>query len=246
MAARSSNLLCLSADAGNLEDLVSEQAEQIAELRRMVEDLQRGGDGSKESAAEAPVDASPPMKPITPPRRPIPGKTKKAPTYSLYGSLPPDFEFRPMVEQLISRRVSARLKRHYSEADRLQKRILRMGVRLDDRRKTWSLQRDWKARLAAVQEEDQQSWRQQQELQRQLEQRIRKLFEYWDQDGNGLIDRGEFKLAMRVLAIEGTDAEHDAVFDAWDADGNGGLNFREIRMALVSMQKAGAEVPLLD
>lgn len=238
--AKASILPCLRMEADGLEEIVAQQAAQITELRRMVADLQNDG-GDRASTQVANQDGGRP-------RKPIPGKrttSSKAPTYTLYGKLPPDFEFAPTVEQLIARRVKARLKRHYSEADRLQKRILRMGVRLDDRRKTWSLRRDWRESLQEVQEEDQQSWRRQQELQRELEQRIRKLFEYWDQDGNGLIDRSEFQLAMKVLDIPGTEAEHDAVFDAWDEDKNGGLNFREIRMALVAMQKSGAELPLL-
>ena len=141
-------------EADGLEEIVAQQAAQITELRRMVADLQNDG-GDRASTQVANQDGGRP-------RKPIPGKrttSSKAPTYTLYGKLPPDFEFAPTVEQLIARRVKARLKRHYSEADRLQKRILRMGVRLDDRRKTWSLRRDWRESLQVVQEEDQQSWR---------------------------------------------------------------------------------------
>jgi hypothetical protein len=105
------------------------------------------------------------------------------------------------VERLIARRASAKASRKFSEADRLQRRILRMGVRLDDRQRTWSVVPTWQQMQDELREADEQNGRLQQVLQQQLEERIRTLFEYWDSDGNGLIDRAEFRLVMQVLAI---------------------------------------------
>jgi len=79
-------------------------------------------------------------------------------------------------------------------------------------------------------------------LQQQLEERIRTLFDYWDSDSNGLIDRDEFRLVMQVLAIPGTKTEYDSTFDRWDRDGNGGLNYKEVRSALIDLQQAHPEL----
>ena len=211
------------------DDVVAQQAEEISALRKMVEDLQR--ERADLQTAETPV----PKRHGRPPKRAK--GSPRTPFYRLYGTLPPDFDSAP-IERLIARRVSARLKKHYSEADRLQKRILRMGVRLDDRQRTWSLLPEWQERQQDLAAEDAQSWRQEQQLAAELEVKIKNLFSYWDQDGNGIIDRTEFRLALQVLAIPGGPALYDETFDKWDADGNGGLNFKEIREALMELSKA--------
>ena len=94
---------------------------------------------------------------------------------------------------------------------------------------------------AALNEEDQQSWRKQQNMQAELDKRIKKLFQQIDQDGNGLVDRLEFAVAMNVLDIPGTVEDHDALFEAWDADGSGGIGLKEIRQALIALQKEGGD-----
>jgi len=63
--------------------------------------------------------------------------------YKRFGVVPGDFNAK-LVETLIDRRTTARLKRHYSEADRLQRRIQNLGAKLDDRRRTWSVVKGWK------------------------------------------------------------------------------------------------------
>lgn len=78
---------------------------------------------------------------------------KPQPTFRLYGRLPSGFDRVP-VEALIAKRASARLKKHYSEADRLQRRIQRMGVKLDDRRRTWSVIKGWKKMQEKLKEEE--------------------------------------------------------------------------------------------
>jgi len=212
--------------------MVAQQAQEIERLRSMVEELQRERDDQ--------LVASPPQRTGSPKRRRPPKRapgTPRTPVYRLFGALPEGFDSGP-IERLIARRVGARLKKHYSEADRLQKRILRMGVRLDDRRRTWSLLPGWEAKQATLADEDSQTWRQQQRLQGELEEKIERLFEYWDQDSNGLIDREEFRLALQILNVPGGPAMYDETFDKWDADGNGGLNFKEIRAALIELQRA--------
>jgi len=81
-----------------------------------------------------------------------------APHMKRFGRLPTGFDAAP-VEALIAKRARARLRKHYSEADRLQRRILRMGVKLDDRRRTWSVVKGWKKMQQSLREEEATSWR---------------------------------------------------------------------------------------
>ena len=215
---------------GDAADLVAQQAEEIAALRKMVEDLKAEREVQQVAQTPAPARATQPR-----PKGHL--GTSGVPVYKLYGKLPAGFDAEP-IELLIAQRVSARLKRHYSQADRLQKRIGRMGVRLDDRRRTWELQTGWREQLRALEEEDAQSWRQEQKLQADLGKKIERLFAYWDQDGNGLIDREEFRLVLQVLNIPGGPQSYDETFDSWDTDLNGGLNFTEIREALMELQRS--------
>jgi len=236
-----------------LAAVVAQQAAEIAALRSMVEELQNERQDQQLASGMSPPEGAvlllPPTRdqPAPPPPTPSPpkrdglGPKSSAPWYALDGRLPPDFDASP-IERLIERRVVARSKRRYSEADRLQKRILRMGVCLDDRRQMWSLRRDWKQRHEALQQEDEQNGRQEQLLKHELESRIRFLFRYWDEDGNGLIDRSEFRLAMQILARSNSEIDYDAAFDRWDADGNGGLNFKEVRLALLELQQENPQL----
>ena len=68
---------------------------------------------------------------------------KREVRYTRYGSAPRDFP-EQMILALIEKRITARLKKHYSEADRIQKRLNNLGVRLDDRRRTWSVIKGWR------------------------------------------------------------------------------------------------------
>jgi len=228
------------APSQELAAVVAQQAAEIAALRSMVEELKCERQDQQLALGDTPPKRDPPSP--SPPSPPPPkragprGESSTPVEYTLRGSLPPDFDSAP-IERLIARRVAARGKKYFSEADRVQKRILRMGVTLDDRGRTWSLRRDWKKRQAALEQEDEQNGRQQQLLKHELEGRIRFLFRYWDADGNGLIDRSEFRLAMQVLATPDSAIDYDATFDRWDADGNGGLNFKEVRLALLELQK---------
>lgn len=226
-----------------VSDVLAQQAAEIAALRGMVENMQRDRD-DQQAALGVPEERMPETPRATrPPKRDEPSKV----VYRRQGVMPPGgFDGAP-VERLIARRVTARLKKHYSEADRLQKRILRMGVQLDDKRRTWSLLPGWQQLQDSLQIDDEDSNRKRQLLEHELEDRIRFLFRYWDGDGNGLIDRSEFRLVMQVLAIPGTKDEYDAYFDEWDGEcglrsGKCGLNFKEIREALLGLQKSHPHV----
>jgi len=201
------------------------QAAEIEALRRKVEALRREHEDQQVARGLSWVEE----------RTKKEAAGSKVPTYTQSGEVPTGFDAAP-IERLITRRVVARLKRHYSEADRLQRRMKRMGVRLDDNKRTWSLRPGWQEKQQALALEDESVGRQQLELESDLDGRIRRFFDYLDQDGNGCIDRKEFRLAMQVLAVPGSAIEYDATFDKWDDDGNGTLNFAEIRGALLALQ----------
>jgi calmodulin len=53
------------------------------------------------------------------------------------------------------------------------------------------------------------------------------LFKKWDVDGNGQIDKGEFRRAVKALGESADDALCDAVFDEYDVDGSGEIEYKE-------------------
>ena len=63
--------------------------------------------------------------------------------YKAFGSVPREFP-KALVTALLEKRSAARLRKRFTEADRLQKRIERLGVKLDDRRRTWSVIKGWR------------------------------------------------------------------------------------------------------
>ena len=150
---------------------------KVVELRREREDQ---------------VTSETPTEPAMRPRR----KGQPMRSYKLFGTLPPGFDPAP-VERLIARRISARARKHYSEADRLQRRVLRMGVRLDDRRRTWSLQPGWQRRQEQLAADDERSLEEQRRLEGELDVRIRRFFDFLDVDASGEIDRTEVILRAR-------------------------------------------------
>lgn len=56
---------------------------------------------------------------------------------------------------------------------------------------------------------------------------LQEIFSYFDDDGNGRIDRGEFKRLMEALGAEAPQDEMDAGFDLIDRDDNGAIDFNE-------------------
>ena len=62
------------------------------------------------------------------------------------------------------------------------------------------------------------------------------VFDEWDADHSGSIDRDEFRQAVQIIGIPGTAAEIDTLFDAWDTDKSGEIDFEELSRALKGLQ----------
>ena len=62
--------------------------------------------------------------------------------------------------------------------------------------------------------------------------RVIDLFRSWDEDGDGLIDRGEFRKAIAALGFEASREHIDAVFAPFDIDGSGKIEYSELRALL--------------
>ena len=58
---------------------------------------------------------------------------------------------------------------------------------------------------------------------------LMQIFSHYDGDGNGRIDRGEFKRLMAALGAHAPDEELNAGFEAIDEDGNGTVDFHEFK-----------------
>jgi len=71
--------------------------------------------------------------------------------------------------------------------------------------------------------------------------RVIEVFQVFDEDGSGQIDRHEFRKAVKALGfVDIRDAEIDKVFDDFDEDESGELDYRELNKKL--RQFAGLEV----
>ena len=67
------------------------------------------------------------------------------------------------------------------------------------------------------------------------------LFRQWDSDGNGLIDKAEFRKAVAALGIEASDEACDLAFDDYDHDGSGEMSYTEyVRYSLRDALKRSA------
>ena len=62
--------------------------------------------------------------------------------------------------------------------------------------------------------------------------RVIDLFRAWDEDGNGVVSRKEFRKAMPLLGLQVPRPAVDALFDSWDPDGSGELSLRELSQRL--------------
>lgn len=56
---------------------------------------------------------------------------------------------------------------------------------------------------------------------------LQETFAYFDEDGNGRIDRGEFKRLMEALGADMPDDEVEVGFDSIDSDDDGAIEFDE-------------------
>jgi hypothetical protein len=70
--------------------------------------------------------------------------------------------------------------------------------------------------------------------------RVIELFREMDLDGDGLIDRKEFRRGMTALGLDVPRAMVDALFDSWDPDGSGSIDQRELN----KMLRRGREITL--
>ena len=70
--------------------------------------------------------------------------------------------------------------------------------------------------------------------------RVIELFRDMDLDGDGLIDRKEFRRGMTALGLDVPRAMVDALFDSWDPDGSGSIDQRELN----KMLRRGREITL--
>ena len=62
--------------------------------------------------------------------------------------------------------------------------------------------------------------------------RVIDLFRDWDDDGNGMIEKSEFRQALSHLGLEARVEQYDALFDSFDADGSGTIEFTELNAQL--------------
>ena len=66
---------------------------------------------------------------------------------------------------------------------------------------------------------------------------VRDCLKYWDEDGNGLVSKKEFRAAIIGLGIEAPRKEVDLLFDTIDADKSGSIDHRELTLALRKSQR---------
>ena len=79
--------------------------------------------------------------------------------------------------------------------------------------------------------------------------RVMRLFEEWDEDGDGTVSKAEFRLAIKSLSgIWGLDVSRvdvENLFDSLDIDGSGVIDYAElkemVRVERIAMAKAKAE-----
>jgi Ca2+-binding EF-hand superfamily protein len=64
------------------------------------------------------------------------------------------------------------------------------------------------------------------------------VFTKWDLNGDGSIDRDEFKKDISGLGFESTDEEAGELFEQWDKDGDGTISYEEMRIGIKSMHEA--------
>ena len=74
--------------------------------------------------------------------------------------------------------------------------------------------------------------------------KVMMLFQQWDFDGSGTVDKSEFRKAMKALGLNAPVSHVDALFHEFDADSGGLIEFKELNKCLrqgsaVQMQTKG-------
>lgn len=64
--------------------------------------------------------------------------------------------------------------------------------------------------------------------------RPRAVFRSWDEDGDGLISKAEFRKVMRTLGVDATKDEIDGIFSRFDPNGDGTIEYREFSQILLN------------
>jgi arylsulfatase A-like enzyme len=65
------------------------------------------------------------------------------------------------------------------------------------------------------------------------------LFREWDDDGNGAVDKHEFRKAIAALGYDAPKSQIDALFNSMDEDGSGWIEYHELKDALNGKQIGG-------
>lgn len=76
--------------------------------------------------------------------------------------------------------------------------------------------------------------------------KVMSLFTAWDEDGDGEVDKREFKRAMKALGLLAPARQVDALFDEFDHDGGGRIEFKELNRCLRQGSKVGAITKVVD
>lgn len=71
-----------------------------------------------------------------------------------------------------------------------------------------------------------------------LEQQLQEMFELYDADGNGAIDKAELAQLMATLGYDLTDEELSAMIAEVDADGDGDIDYEEFLAMFKGMKAA--------
>ena len=71
----------------------------------------------------------------------------------------------------------------------------------------------------------------------QKEIEVRDLLRYWDEDGNGLVSKSEFRKAVQALGVAAPRADVDAVFAEIDTDNSESIDQRELILHLRKLQR---------
>ena len=75
--------------------------------------------------------------------------------------------------------------------------------------------------------------------------RVIDLFRDWDDDGDGMVDKKEFRMAISGLGYTAPRADIDAVFDELDKDKGGSIDYNELNKALRCAGEMGLDPKLM-